>query len=143
MGDYRYTRRGGIEQGTYPTLEDAVANAERNVPAEEGVVFWSPATYASDGTRLHGVRAVRSPEDGVVPFKDTTGISDWWDGLPEDVKGAVAGDPGRELEGNVLYHVQVPRPQATGAYWVATGEEPRFHLHRAAQIYVRAVRTWR
>lgn len=105
-------------------------------------MFWSPATYKSDGTGLHGVRAVRTPEDGVVTIEDTSGIEDWWRGLPREVQGVLAEDPSRELEGDVLYHVQLPRPQAYGVCWVASDDPIRFYLHEAAQAYVRAVRTW-
>lgn len=143
MGDYRFTQSGGQEHGTYQSLDAAVARASKVVPTEEGVVFWSPASYTSDGTRLHGVRAVRTPEDGLVPIEDSTGIEDWWRGLPEKVQCSLAEDPEQELEGDVLYHVQLPRPQAYGVHWVASDEPIKFFLHYAAQAYVRAVRTWR
>lgn len=141
-GDYRFTQSGGQEHGTYRSLDAAVARAGEVVPAEEGVVFWSPATYTSDGTRLHGVRAVRTPEDGLVAIEDTTGIEDWWRQLPDEVRTVLAEDPGGELEGDVLFHVQQRRPQAYGVYWVASDDPIRFYLHEAAQAYVRAVRTW-
>ncbi|MFJ6044481.1 hypothetical protein [Brachybacterium paraconglomeratum] len=142
-GDFRFTRSEGQEHGTYQTLEEAVERASHEVPSEEGVVFWSPARYTSDGSPLHGVRAVRTPEDGLFPIEDTTGLEDWWRGLPDEVQDALCTDPSGEIDGDVLYHVQLPRPQAHGVHWVASDEPIQFFLHAAAQAYVRAVRTWR
>lgn len=145
MADIRFMNNGGNEeQGIYRSLEYAVKIAEHAVPADRGVVFWSPAHRAEDHTDQRRVIAVRVPGEGVYEIEDRHWIYEWWQNLPADVRDSLAADPGKVLTGDEIVAVTNTRPHAMRAASVAfvdaeDSDEGRYRLFQDEQHFIRAM----